>query len=144
MYKVAEDIAIEDGITPDAWMSIQWASIKAANGSVQHLEWMDQWTKDVFKTAFEIDQKWVIEFAGDRAPLIDQAQSVNLFIPGGSHVQYISDLHILAWKRRVKSLYYLRSTQPTRASTESTERKVIELPATTMDELTSDSCIGCG
>jgi ribonucleoside-diphosphate reductase alpha chain len=126
------------------WVEQQWQSIKKANGSVQHLDWMTIWHKDVFKTAFEINQKWLIEFAGDRAPLIDQAQSLNLFIPGGSHVQFISDLHILAWKKKVKSLYYLRSTQPTRASTESTDRKIIEIPTTSMDDLTSDSCIGCG
>ncbi len=124
------------------WYDEQWASIKKNNGSVQHLDWMDQNTKDVFKTAFEIDQKWIIEFAGDRSPLVDQAQSVNLFVPGGSNVQYISDLHILAWKKKVKSLYYLRSTAINRASTASNERKIIE-QGNTMDELTSDTCIGC-
>lgn len=123
------------------WVDEQWASIKKANGSVQHLDWMDQNTKDVFKTAFEIDQKWVIEFAGDRSPLVDQGQSLNIFVPGGSNVQYISDLHILAWKKKVKSLYYLRSTAVDRASTETNERKIINV--TTIDELTSDSCIGC-
>ena len=125
------------------WVDEQWASIKKNNGSVQHLEWMDQNTKDVFKTAFEIDQRWVIEMAGDRSPLIDQAQSVNLFVPGGSSVQYISDLHILAWKKKIKSLYYLRSTAVNRASTSSGERKQIEQGAT-MEELTTDSCIACG
>ena len=128
----------------NGWIQAQWASIKKHNGSVQHLDWMDDWTKLVFKTAFEIDQKWVVEFAGDRQPMIDQAQSINLFIPGDSHVQYISDLHILAWKKKVKSLYYLRSNAVNRASTESNERKQIQVKETTMDELTSDSCIGCG
>jgi ribonucleoside-diphosphate reductase alpha chain len=108
------------------WIKEQWASIKKNNGSVQHLDWMDENTKAVFKTAFEIDQRWIIEFAGDRQPFIDQSQSINLFILGNSHVQYISDLHILAWKRKLKSLYYLRSSAVNTASTTSTERKQIE------------------
>ena len=123
-------------------IEVTWASIKKNNGSVQHLDWMPQDIKDVFKTAFEINQKWVIEFAGDRSPEIDQGQSVNIFVPGGSHVQYISDLHILAWKKKVKSLYYLRSSAVSRASTSSTDRKTISTTAT-IDELTSDSCVGC-
>lgn len=117
------------------WYNEQWASIKKNNGSVQHLEWMDDYTKSVFKTAFEIDQRWIIELAGDRQPFIDQAQSINLFIPGGSDVQYISDLHILAWKRKVKSLYYLRSTAVNRASTASNERKTISIEP--------DECLAC-
>lgn len=129
---------------PDAWIQEQWASIKKANGSVQHLDWMDDNTKAVFKTAFEIDQRWVIELAGDRQPFIDQAQSINLFVPGGSNVQYISDLHILAWKKKLKSLYYLRSTAVNQASTSSTDRKTIDVSTPTMEEMTSDSCIGCG
>jgi len=125
---------------PDVVYADIWASIKKNNGSVQHLDWMSQEIRDVFKTAFEIDQKYVVEMAGDRSPLIDQGQSVNLFIPGESHVQYISDIHILAWKRKVKSLYYLRSTAVNRASTESTERKLIEQEG---PDLMEDSCIGC-
>jgi len=115
------------------WYDDQWDSIKKAKGSVQQLEWMDDNTKAVFKTAFEIDQRWLIEFAGDRQPFIDQAQSINLFIPGNSHVQYISDLHILAWKRKLKSLYYLRSSAVNTASTTSTERK----------DIMEDTCLSC-
>jgi ribonucleoside-diphosphate reductase alpha chain len=129
----------------------QWASIKKNNGSVQHLDWMDQNTKDVFKTAFEIDQRYVIELAGDRQPFIDQAQSLNLFVPGDSHVQYISDLHILAWKKKVKSLYYLRSTAVNRASTSSGERKTImnvsviaENPQEAQAAMMEDTCLSCG
>lgn len=120
---------------PDAWITEQWASIKKNNGSVQHLDWMTQDIKDVFKTAFEIDQRWVVEFAGDRQEFIDQAQSVNLFVPGGSSAQYISDLHILAWKSKLKSLYYLRSTAINRASTASNERKTIDIQP--------DECLSC-
>lgn len=125
------------------WDNEQWASIKKNNGSVQHLDWMDQNTKDVFKTAFEIDQRYIIELAGDRQQFIDQAQSINLFIPGGSSTQYVSDLHILAWKKKVKSLYYLRSTAINRASTASNERKHIE-QGVSMEEMNSDTCVSCG
>ncbi len=125
----------------EEWIELQWRSIKKENGSVQHLEWMDDDTKAVFKTAFEIDQKWVVEFAGDRSPFIDQAQSMNLFIPGESHVQYISDLHILAWRRKVKSLYYLRSTAANRASTGLKERQTID---TKEVDMMSDTCQSCG
>lgn len=116
------------------WVSEQLNSIKKHGGSVQHLDWMPQEIKDVFKTAFEIDQRWLIEFAGDRSPLIDQGQSLNLFIPAGSSVQFISDLHILAWKKKVKSLYYVRSTAGVSASTAQNERKQIIQP---------DECISC-
>ena len=117
-----------------------WTSIKKHDGSVQHLEWVPQDIKDVFKTAFEIDQRWVIELAGDRQQFVDQAQSINLFIPGGSNVQYIADLHVLAWRKRLKSLYYLRSSAVNKASTASNERKTIQ----TQEDLMSDTCVGCG
>jgi ribonucleoside-diphosphate reductase alpha chain len=138
-------VSLEDRIkTPLLnWVDDQWASIQKNNGSIQHLDWMDQNTKDVFKTAFEIDQKWVIELAGDRAQHIDQSQSVNLFIAGNSHVQRLSDLHIMAWKKGLKSLYYLRSSAVNRGSTSSDDRKQIQLQEVTMDTLTSDSCVGC-
>lgn len=108
------------------WVNEQLASVKKYEGSVQHLDWMDSYTKDVFKTAYEIDQKWIIEHAAERTPHIDQGQSVNLFVPGDSHVQFISDLHVLAWKKGLKSLYYLRSTNPNRASTAANDRKTIQ------------------
>lgn len=148
LAKFISDYAKRHGLTAVSmdssdWIAAQWASIMKYNGSVQHLDWMDDWTKDVFKTAFEMDQAWLIEFAGDRAPLIDQGQSLNLFIPGGSHVQTISDIHILAWKRGVKTLYYLRSSAVNRGNTSSNERKHIQPQEVSMETLTSDTCIGC-
>lgn len=130
----------DSSITASQWIEEQWASIKKHEGSVQHLEWMDDYTKDVFKTAFEIDQRWVIEHAADRTPYIDQGQSTNLFVLGNSYVQYVSDLHILAWKKGLKSLYYLRSTNPNRASTESKERQSISTSGT---DAFSETCLGC-
>ena len=125
------------------WMEAQWQSIKEHNGSVQHLEWMDQNTKDEFKTAFEIDQSHIIDQAADRQQYIDQGQSVNLFIVGNSHVQRISDLHMMAWKRGLKSLYYLRSTAVNRGSTAKEERQSINTKQAEPD-LLSDSCPSCG
>ena len=116
------------------WKIQQWDSIKKQDGSVQHLDWMPQDIKDVFKTAFELDQRYLLEFAGDRSSLIDQGQSLNLFIPAGSSVQYISDLHILAWKKKIKSLYYVRSSAGVSASTTSGDRKQIIQP---------EECLSC-
>jgi len=125
----------------DLWVEEQWESIKKHDGSVQHLDWMDDWTKDVFKTAFEIKQDVLVDLAGDRSEFIDQGQSINLFVPGNSHVQYLSDLHILAWKKGLKSLYYLRSTNPNRASTDSKDRKQIRVQIE--EDLFVDACPSC-
>jgi ribonucleoside-diphosphate reductase alpha chain len=122
------------------WFNNQWDSIKKNNGSIQHLDWMSQDIKNVFKTAFELDQRWLLELAGDRSPLIDQGQSLNIFIPAGSSVQYISDIHILAWKKKIKSLYYVRSTAGVSASTVSGERKQIQHKEI---DMMSDTCLGC-
>ncbi|WP_081816348.1 ribonucleoside-diphosphate reductase subunit alpha [Fodinicurvata fenggangensis] len=92
-----------------------WSSITLNNGSVQHLDCLDDHEKDVFKTAFELDQRWLIELAGDRAPYICQAQSLNLFLPGDVHKRDLHQIHLMAWKRGVKSLYYCRSRSVQRA-----------------------------
>lgn len=91
-----------------------WKSIIKHNGSVQHLDWMDQTTKDVFKTAFELDQRWIIEHAAVRLDYVDQGQSTNLFLTSDVEKQYLMDLHILANKKGLKTLYYMRSTAPER------------------------------
>ena len=124
------------------WVAEQWKSIKSNEGSVQHLEWMTDWDKEVFKTSFEIHQKHIVAQAGDRQEWIDQGQSLNIFVPGGSNVQYISDLHIRAWRAGVKGLYYLRSSVASRATTSMGQREKITTD-TTMDELTSDACPSC-
>ena len=93
-----------------------WASILEHEGSVQHLEFLSQDEKDVFKTAFEIDQRWIVELAADRTPEICQSQSINLFLPGDVDKWDLHMLHWLAWERGVKSLYYLRSKSVQRAS----------------------------
>jgi len=92
-----------------------WSSVTTNEGSVQHLPFLDENEKLVFKTAYEMDQRWVIEHAGDRAPYICQAQSVNIFIPGNIHKRDLHALHWMAWKKGVKSLYYCRSSSMQRA-----------------------------
>ncbi len=94
-----------------------WSSIVTNGGSVQHLEELTPEEKDVFKTAFEIDQRWIIEHAADRTDLIDQAQSVNVFLPSDVHKRDLHQLHFQAWKRGLKSLYYCRSLSIQRAET---------------------------
>lgn len=92
-----------------------WSSIFTDEGSVQHLDFLSQEEKDVFKTAFEIDQRWLIEHAADRTPYICQAQSLNLFLPANVHKKELHSLHFEAWKKGIKSLYYCRSKSIQRA-----------------------------
>ncbi len=93
-----------------------WDSILQNEGSVQHLDFLSQDDKDTYKTAFEIDQRWVVELAADRTPDICQSQSVNLFLPGDIDKWDLHMLHWQAWERGCKSLYYLRSKSVQRAS----------------------------
>ncbi|MBU6449408.1 MAG: ribonucleoside-diphosphate reductase subunit alpha [Rhodospirillales bacterium] len=92
-----------------------WSSITLTKGSVQHLDFLTQNEKDVFKTAFELDQRWVVEHAADRAPFICQSQSINIFLPANVHKRDLHQIHYQAWKRGVKSLYYCRSLSIQRA-----------------------------
>ena len=92
-----------------------WNSILEKGGSVQHLDFLTAEEKDSFKTSFEIDQRWLLELAADRAPYIDQAQSLNLFIPADVEKWDLLMLHFRAWELGVKSLYYLRSKSVQRA-----------------------------
>jgi ribonucleoside-diphosphate reductase alpha chain len=94
-----------------------WSSITLRAGSVQHLDFLSEQEKAVFKTAFELDQRWVVEHAADRAPFICQSQSVNLFLPANVHKRDLHQIHFMAWKRGVKSLYYCRSLSIQRADT---------------------------
>ncbi|MDE2007352.1 MAG: ribonucleotide-diphosphate reductase subunit alpha, partial [Rhodospirillales bacterium] len=84
-------------------------------GSVQHLDFLTEQEKAVYKTAFELDQRWIIEHAADRAPFICQSQSVNVFLPANVHKRDLHQIHFMAWKKGVKSLYYCRSLSIQRA-----------------------------
>lgn len=107
-----------------------WLSIIQNKGSVQHLDFLDKNQKDVFKTAMELDQRWIIELAADRVSFIDQGQSINLFLPNNVHKADLHKLHFMAWKKGVKTLYYLRS---------STANDVRSLPS----KIDMDECLAC-
>ncbi len=92
-----------------------WSSITTNQGSVSHLDFLTAEEKDTFKTAFEIDQRWIVELGADRTPFISQAQSVNVFVPADIHKKELHDIHFQAWKKGLKSLYYCRSKSIQRA-----------------------------
>ena len=122
-----------------------WNSILEQGGSVQHLEFLTQDEKDTFKTSFEIDQRWLIELAADRTPYIDQATSLNLFIPADVDKWDLMMLHFRAWELGIKSLYYLRSKSVQRAGfaggvevDNTAEAPKYELATTDYDE-----CLAC-
>jgi ribonucleoside-diphosphate reductase alpha chain len=94
-----------------------WTSITVSKGSVQHLDFLTEQERAVYKTAFELDQRWVVEHAADRTPFICQSQSVNLFLPANVHKRDLHQIHMMAWKRGLKSLYYCRSLSIQRADT---------------------------
>jgi len=96
-----------------------WSSITTHEGSVQHLDFLSEHEKLLFKTAFELDQRWLIELAADRAPYVCQAQSLNVFLPADVHKRELHLLHFTAWKKGVKSLYYCRSKSIQRAESAS-------------------------
>ena len=128
----------------EGWADEVWSSIIANDGSVQHLTWMDDYTKDVFKTSMEIDQRWIIEHAADRQVFIDQAQSLNLFFRPDSHIKYIHAVHFTAWKKGVKTLYYCRSEKIGKADkvSKKIEREVIK--ELDMEQLAQgNDCIAC-
>ncbi len=127
-----------------------WSSIYTNEGSVQHLDFLSQDEKDVFKTAFEIDQRWLIEHAADRTPFICQAQSLNVFLPANVHKRDLHMIHYEAWKKGVKSLYYCRSKSIQRAESnaswqrakDSKEPKQLELGAVA-EPSKYEECLAC-
>ena len=92
-----------------------WSSITTNQGSVSHLDFLTDLEKDVFKTAFELDQKWIVDLGADRTPYISQAQSINIFLPADVHKKELHQIHFQAWKKGLKSLYYCRSKSIQRA-----------------------------
>lgn len=121
-----------------------WSSIIAHEGSVQHVKFLSDYEKDIYKTAMEIDQRWVIEHAADRQMFIDQAQSLNVFFRPDANVKYLHAVHFLAWKKGLKTMYYCRSEKIGKADKVSRriERQVIQeldMSAIAMGE----DCIAC-
>jgi len=131
-------------IHPEGWADEVWSSIIANDGSAQHLEWLDENERAVFKTSMEIDQRWVIELAADRQHYIDQAQSLNLFFRPDAHIKYIHAIHFMAWKKGLKTLYYCRSEKIGKADkvSKKIERQVIkELDMVQVAQ--GNDCIAC-
>ena len=134
---------IQSGETKQDYDEI-WSSIIANDGSAQHLRFLSDDEKDVFKTAMEIDQRWVIEHAADRQNFVDQAQSLNLFFRPDVNIVYLHAVHFLAWKKGLKTLYYCRSEKLGKADRVSKriEREVIkELDMTAI--VNDEECIAC-
>ena len=92
-----------------------WSSITTNQGSISHLDFLSDLEKDVFKTAFEIDQRWLIDHSADRTPYVSQAQSLNVFLPADVHKKDLHQIHFQAWKKGLKSMYYCRSKSIQRA-----------------------------
>jgi ribonucleoside-diphosphate reductase alpha chain len=131
------------GLT-DEQLQDTWSSIISNDGSVQHLDILDQNEKDIYKTGMEIDQRWVIEHASDRQAWIDQAQSLNVFFRPDSHLKYIHAVHFMAWKLKLKTLYYCRSEKLAKADKVSRklEREIIkELDLSAIVD--GDICLAC-
>ncbi|MGB7214507.1 MAG: ribonucleotide-diphosphate reductase subunit alpha, partial [Gammaproteobacteria bacterium] len=124
-----------------------WRSILEHEGSVQHLDALDEHQKAVFRTAFEIDQRWVIELAADRAPLVCQGQSLNLYLKSDIHKWDLLMLHWTAWERGIKSLYYCRSKSVQRAGFAGVEgdntRQWPERRLQVADVAKYDECLAC-
>jgi ribonucleoside-diphosphate reductase alpha chain len=114
-----------------------WSAITLNKGSVVNLDFLSDDEKAVYKTAFELDQRWVVEHAADRAPFICQSQSVNLFLPANVHKRDLHQIHMMAWKKGVKSLYYCRSLSLQRADnvSEKVERLDVTAPANDVAQL---------
>jgi len=131
-----------------------WSSITINEGSVQHLDFLDEHEKLVFKTAQEIDQRWMIDLSAERQDYICQAQSLNVFVPGDVSKKYLHDIHFRAWQKGLKSLYYCRSTSIQRADKVSNKQEQHELlkketsptlaaKKEVVEESKYDECLAC-
>ena len=129
-----DDLLKSKGLSESEYEDV-WQSIIIHEGSVQHLDLLTDQEKQIFKTAYELDQRWVITHAGDRQKFICQGQSVNLFFPSGSDKSYVNACHLQAWKDGLKSVYYLRTTAGTQA--EKISKPVVKEVAKL------DECIAC-
>ncbi len=127
-----------------------WSSITTNQGSVSHLDFLTDNEKETFKTAFEIDQRWIVELGADRTPFISQAQSINIFIPADIHKKDLHQIHFQAWKKGLKSLYYCRSKSIQRAenvntgsSTDVTKNVYASKQESNNDENKYEECLSC-
>jgi ribonucleoside-diphosphate reductase alpha chain len=139
--KIIQDESVKHG---EGWADDVWRSIIANDGSVHHLDFLNEEQKIVFKTSMEIDQRWVVEHAADRQQYIDQAQSINLFFRPDVHIKYLHAIHFLAWKKGLKTLYYCRSEKLAKADkvAKRIERQVIQ-ELDIKDIAGGESCLMC-
>ena len=141
------DKIIKDKCVKDSKLDYEeiWSTIIANDGSVQHLDILDDWQKDVFKTAMELDQRWVIQHAADRQNWIDQAQSLNVFFRPDVDIKYIHAIHFLAWKGGLKTMYYCRSEKIGKADkvARKIERDIIKEIDLTQIAQDENVCIAC-
>lgn len=138
--KYLQKLLEEKGLSEEEIEDV-WSSVFTNEGSVQHLEILTDEEKDVFKTAFEIDQRWLIEHAGDRADFICQAQSLNVFLPADVHKKDLHEIHYMAWKKGVKSLYYCRSKSIQRAESDASWKR--SSAATPQEPPKYEECLSC-
>lgn len=138
LEKVMEEHRLRLGKDQD-WLAKEWKNIIHHEGSVQQLDYLTDWERDVFKTAFELDQEWVVEHAAQRQEFICQGQSVNLFFPAGSDKAVVNKVHLKAWKDKLKGLYYLRTS--TGHTAEQVGQKVERVALQNFVE--SDECMSC-
>jgi len=138
LSKVLEEHRLRLG-EEEAWLEEQWSNIIHHEGSVQQLEYLSDWEKDIYKTAFELDQHWVVEHSAGRQPMICQGQSVNLFFPAGSDKAYVNSVHLSAWKKKLKGLYYLRTASGSKG--EQIGKKVERIKLDSFKE--DDECLSC-
>jgi len=120
-----------------------WSTITTNQGSVEHLDYLTRNEKDVFKTAFELDQKWIVELGADRTPYISQAQSINIFLPADVHKKEFHQIHFQAWKKVLKSLYYCRSKSIQRAENVNNGLSTAATIIKTKEDQDSEECLSC-
>jgi len=121
-----------------------WSTITTNQGSVNHLDFLTKHEKDVFKTAFELDQKWIVELGADRTPYISQAQSINLFLPADVNKKELHEIHFQAWKKGLKSLYYCRSKSIQRAENINNKELLTEAVKSDLEkENNYEECLSC-
>ncbi len=133
------DAVLNEYNADEEWLEEQWKSIILNDGSVQHLDWLSDWHKEVFKTAFELDQRWIVDHAASRQPFICQGQSVNLFFPAGTDKSYVNEVHLRAFNKKLKGLYYLRTSAGAKADTVSIKATRVALK----DYEDDDECLSC-
>jgi ribonucleoside-diphosphate reductase alpha chain len=119
-----------------------WSSIITKAGSVQHLDFLSDYEKDIYKTASEIDQRWIIQHAAERQQYIDQSQSVNLFFKADTGIPYLHHVHYQSWKQGMKTLYYCRSDKLYHGNSMSKKVERVRLEEQ-FEKTTEEQCLAC-